>query len=106
MRAATIQLMVLFSAAALSFAACTAQAFALQARPHIILIRADDLGYEGLSACGGTSYTTPLFADLIDSVDFDPTLAALDGYPIPAGPIIDGISFATRGHHVSDFGWT
>lgn len=33
--------------------------FQTQAKPNIVLILADDLGYETISANGGTSYQTP-----------------------------------------------
>jgi len=37
----------------------------LQAKkPNIVLIMADDLGYEGISANGGTSYQTPVLDSL------------------------------------------
>ena len=45
--------LALFSCALLSFAA------AAQSRPNIVLIVADDLGYETLGCYGGTSYRTP-----------------------------------------------
>src|SRR5262249_5786608 len=39
-------------------------ALAAVRRPNIVLILADDLGYESLGACGGTSYKTPVLDKL------------------------------------------
>lgn len=36
-----------------------AQAFAAESKPNVVLILADDLGYETIGANGGTSYKTP-----------------------------------------------
>lgn len=45
---------------AASVPACTVETGSRRDRPNIILILADDLGYETLGAYGGRSYTTPM----------------------------------------------
>ena len=39
---------------------CVAAATAAERKPNLILILADDLGYETIGANGGTSYQTPV----------------------------------------------
>lgn len=54
------------TSACLAFAICTLTgiASAQSRKPNIILILADDLGYETIGANGGTSYTTPVLDKL------------------------------------------
>lgn len=52
------------------------------ARPNIILILADDLGYETIGANGGTSYQTPVLDKLAASgMRFTHCYAHLDARP-------------------------
>ena len=44
--------------------ACTVETGSPRDRPNIVLILADDLGYETLGAYGGRSYSTPMLARL------------------------------------------
>lgn len=88
-------------------------------KPNILLILADDLGYECVGVNGGTSYQTPhldrlaatgmhvpfianwpgvigageISHDLIDTSDFLPTLCDVAGIDLPAGVPLDGRSF-------------
>ena len=55
----TIQTVLCAVAALLVFATCAAAS-----RPNIVLIMADDLGYECIGANGGTSYQTPVLDKL------------------------------------------
>jgi arylsulfatase A len=51
--------LVLFALAILSFAPASFAATASSSRPNIVLIMADDFGYECVTANGGQSYQTP-----------------------------------------------
>ncbi len=63
-----IILSLVIVAAAIAFPACAADT----TRPNIVLILADDLGYETIGAYGGTSYRTPVVDKLAASgVRFD-----------------------------------
>ena len=44
----------------LGFALLAGRAHAAEPKPNVILILADDLGYETIGANGGTSYRTPV----------------------------------------------
>ena len=50
---------LLIAALSLSFGVFASNAVVGQARPNLIVILADDLGYECLTANGGSSYETP-----------------------------------------------
>ena len=53
-------LIILATVTTPSFSACTVDTGSLQDKPNIVLIMADDLGYEALGAYGGSSYSTPV----------------------------------------------
>jgi len=60
------------SAIWLSLAGCGDGLSSSGRKPNIVLIMADDLGYETLGAYGGTSYATPVLDDLAaNSLRFD-----------------------------------